>query len=155
MDLNRYRFRSTWRVDASPADVYAVLHELADYPVWWPEVRVADQVSDDTFELTCRSLLPYDLVFRTSQEREDPDAGVLEARLTGDLDGFSRWTISSSGSGTVAVFEEEVEATKALLRRLAPVARPAFTGNHWLMMRHGQAGLRTFLAGYQRGRLGT
>ncbi|MCU1485732.1 MAG: hypothetical protein JWN67_2478 [Actinomycetia bacterium] len=154
MSLNDYSFRSEWRIDAPPADVYAVLLELPDYPAWWPEVRTAEEVGSQAFRLTCRSTLPYDLVFTTTQARQDPDAGVLEANLVGDLDGFSRWTITADGAGTLAVFEEEVEATKALLRTLAPVARPAFKANHSLMMRHGQAGLRTYVAGYRLGRRG-
>jgi hypothetical protein len=152
VDLHHYRFRSAWHVDATPADVYAVLVELGDYPAWWPEVRRAELVGDDAYRLTCRSTLPYDLVFITTQARQDPAAGVLEANLAGDLDGFSRWTITAAASGTSAVFEEEVEATKPLLRKLAPIARPAFRANHSLMMRHGQSGLRTYVAGYRLGR---
>ena len=34
----------------------------------------------------------------------------------------------------------------------AILERPAFKGNHTLMMRHGEAGLRTFLAGLRLGR---
>jgi hypothetical protein len=128
--------------------VYAALAELADYPSWWPEVRRAEPRGHDTYQLTCRSFLPYDLVFTTTQRRRDPIAGVLEASMVGDLTGFSRWTITASGTGTEAVFEEEVEVMKASLRRLAPVARPAFRGNHALMMRHGRRGLAAYVAGY-------
>jgi hypothetical protein len=88
-------------------------------------------------------------VFTTHQTRRDPQARVLEARLTGDLEGFSRWTIQDFAEGARATFEEEVVANKALLRRLDPLARPAFRANHKLMMKHGEDGLRTFLAGYR------
>lgn len=148
MDLNLYRFRSVWRVTADQADVFSVLSDLSGYPAWWPEVRRAVRVDEASFELSCRSLLPYDLVFASTQERRDPVDGVLQARLRGDLEGFSRWTVTSDGSGATAVFAEEVTANKSLLRRLAPVARPAFQANHRLMMRHGEAGLRVYLAGY-------
>ena len=53
---------------------------------------------------------------------------------------------------TRCVFDEHVVTNKGLLDRLAVVARPAFKANHTLMMRHGEAGLRTFLAGYRMGR---
>jgi hypothetical protein len=131
--------------------VYAALAELADYPFWWPEVRRVEPRGRDTYQLTCRSLLPYDLVFTTTQQRRDPAAGVLEASMVGDLSGFSRWTITASRTGTEAVFEEEVEAMKASLRRLSPLARPAFRANHTLMMRHGQRGLMAYVAGYGLG----
>jgi hypothetical protein len=145
-DRHHYRFRSDWVLPAPPARVYDVLEDLGSYPTWWREIRRVEQVDEATALLTCRSTLPYDLVFTTQQSRRDRDAGVLEAAMTGDLVGFSRWTIRPSGTATLAVFEEEVEAMKPLLRALAGVARPAFAGNHWLMMRHGRAGLRALLS---------
>jgi hypothetical protein len=155
MDSNFYVFRSEWAISAPIDDVYVALADLGDYPSWWPEVRTVRQVSDEGFELVCRSLLPYDLVFSSRQTRRDPDARVLEAALHGDLDGFSRWTISATSDGCLAVFDEEVTAQKALLRRLGRVARPAFEANHTLMMRHGRRGLRTFVAGMRLGRRAT
>jgi hypothetical protein len=152
MDRNFYVFRSEWALASPLDDVYLALAQLADYPSWWPEVRSVRQVSAETSELVCRSLLPYDLAFTSRQTCKDPDAGMLEAALAGDLAGFSRWTLTPSAEGTLAVFEEEVTAEKALLRRLGRVARPAFEANHSLMMRHGRQGLRTFLAGLRLGR---
>ena len=69
--------------------------------------------------------------------------------MGGDLAGFSRWTITVGANGTSATFDEEVLATKVLLRRLELVARPAFKANHSRMMRDGERGLRTYLAGYR------
>ena len=154
MELNRYTFRSAWRTQAPMATTFTVLEDLARYPAWWPEVRHVATLREGAFELTCRSLLPYDLSFVSVQERTDRVAGVLQARLSGDLEGFSSWTITTDGHATTAVFEEEVTATKPLLRRLAPVARPAFRANHALMMRHGRAGLQVYLAGYAAGASG-
>ena len=152
MDWNAYRFRSIWRVDAAPRDTYTALEALEEYPYWWPEVREARRCTEDAFELRCRSLLPYDLDFVSRQARRDPEAGILEATLTGDLEGFSRWTIHTGLAKTVALFEEEVLANKSLLHKLRYIARPAFQANHALMMRNGQRGLNTYLAGYRFGR---
>jgi hypothetical protein len=144
-----YQFTSVWTPGAPSADVYHALEHLPGYPAWWPEVREVRPLRPDEYELRCRSLLPYDLVFTTHQTRRDPQARVLEARLTGDLEGFSRWTIQDFAEGARATFEEDVVANKGLLRRLDPMARPAFRANHKLMMKHGEQGLRTFLAGYR------
>ena len=146
MNWNFYRFRSEWRLGAPPDEVFGVLAELDDYPAWWPEVRAVRRLSAETRRLTCRSVLPYNLDFTIQQSVNDRPAGILEAELNGDLEGFSRWTISASSSGTLAVFDEEVIANKRLLRRLALLARPAFTINHSLMMRHGRQGLTAYLA---------
>ncbi len=149
MDLNQYSFRSVWRLQARAESVFEVLADLQSYPLWWPEVRRVSRIDDSAAELTVRSLLPYDLEFTSTQSRRDRAAGILEAAMTGDLTGFSRWTITAGGDDhCTAIFEEVVTAHKALLRRLALVARPAFMANHRLMMHHGRGGLQTYLYGY-------
>jgi hypothetical protein len=136
-----------WHLDHPPEEVYDVLEEVREYPLWWPEIKRVEQLAEDRARATCRAILPYTLVMDLHQERRDRDAGVLIARLTGDLDGHSRWTISPSGNGgTDAVFDEEVVARKPLLRRLALVARPLFQANHAVMMYRGQRGLRRHVA---------
>ena len=149
MDLNHYHFKSVWHLDAPTSVVFGVLAALETYPAWWPEIRLVEALTPDSSRLTARSLLPYDLVFVTTQAMRDADQAVLEATMTGDLEGFSRWTLGpESPTTTTAVFEEEVITNKALLRRLAFIARPAFRANHTLMMRHGERGLGTYLAGH-------
>jgi hypothetical protein len=148
-DLSHYVFQSRWLVEASPDDCYAVLYDVESYPLWWPEIREVHMLDEDRACYRVRSFLPYYLDFESTRSREDKDAGVLEAKLTGDLDGFSRWTISKTATGSMLVFDEEVVTTKRLLNLLAPLARPAFKANHEIMMRHGQAGLRKFMAGLQ------
>jgi hypothetical protein len=148
--LHHYSFASTWEVDASPRDAYDVLHDIGDYPAWWPEVKEVWRRSDDEVDVRCRSLLPYDLRFTMRRRREDAESLVLEVALSGDLEGYTRWIVSPSGEGSRLSFTEEVVTNKKVLNRLALVARPAFRFNHTLMMRHGQAGLTTYLAGYRR-----
>jgi hypothetical protein len=149
MGDSTYSLRSVWHVNAAPDDVYHALERLPDYPLWWPEIREVRPVGHETYELTCRSALPYELRFTTRQAVRDSAARVLEANMTGDLEGFSRWTVSVTPTGTSATFDEEVVAQKPLLRRLEPLARPAFKLNHSRMMRNGERGLRTYLAGYR------
>jgi len=145
--LHRYRFRSTWELPASRRRVYAVLADPRGYPRWWPEVREVRQLDDQSGLLRFRSALPYELVVVATEARQDPGEGVLEARLDGDLEGFTRWTVTALDPGrTVAVFDEDVIVRKRLMRLLALPARPAFRANHSLMMRHGRAGLARHLA---------
>jgi hypothetical protein len=145
MDWCHYRFRSAWRLDAPPTAVYAALARVERYPDWWPQVRYARPVDGDTIDLLIRSVLPVEIRMRAHSSRRDPAAGILEARISGDLAGFSRWTVTPRGGGTRAVFEEIVDAgAHPVLRRWA-FARPAFHANHALMMWHGRLGLRTHL----------
>lgn len=144
----RYRFASRWTVAAPPDAAYAAVHEVVGYPAWWPEVKDARKLAADRFWLRTRSILPYDLAFDLERTIADPRGGILEARLTGDLEGVIRWTIEPAADGCRIAFDEDVVTNKALLNRLAPIVRPAYVANHALMMAHGQTGLRTFLAGY-------
>ena len=151
MDWNYYRFRSGWDLDVPAGLAYVALERFEDYPTWWPEIRHLRLVGEEACEVTCRSVLPYDLTFVLKPLRRDPEAGILEASMTGDLDGFSRWTISERVVGSHLLFEEEVQVNKRSLRRLAPIARPVFRGNHSIMMKHARRGLATYLAGVERG----
>jgi hypothetical protein len=87
MDLNRYTFVSYWPVDASLPSVYDALDQVAHYPSWWPEIKSAAEIGPDEYRLTIRSAVPVDLVFATRRTSRDPDRGVLEADLAGDLAG--------------------------------------------------------------------
>lgn len=142
---HRYRFRSEWRVRAGADAVYAALADVESYPSWWRQVRRARWLDDRSGEITCRSLLPYDLTFVIARDREDPVERVLRGTLTGDLNGSSQWTITADGDAAVAVFDEDVTVGRRMLRAAGVVARPALTFNHGLMMRSGEAGLRAHL----------
>ena len=150
-NLTHYVFKSIWHVDAPFDHVYAVLTDPTSYPAWWPEIRTVTPLGNNRFEMVARSTLPYDLRFVSEEDPDQRRPDVIPARLTGDLEGFARWTIAEVGAGCRLVYDQEVETHKRLLDALAPVARPAFKANHALMMRHGQAGLRTYLAGYRLG----
>ncbi|MFB7994751.1 SRPBCC family protein [Streptomyces sp. NPDC056002] len=141
MDWNHYRFRSVWDMPAGPADVFAALERAEDYPLWWPQVREATPLDERRGTARFRSLLPYDLFVTATALRRDTEAGVLEIAMSGDLEGWVRWTVGVYGDGTRALYEQEVEVRKPLLRRFARVGRPVFLVNHALMMRGGRRGL--------------
>ncbi|GGU62207.1 polyketide cyclase [Lentzea flava] len=146
VSLHRYRFRSVWHVCASPAAVYDVLSDIANYPKWWPEVRSATKIDDESGVLICRSFLPFDLVVQVRHSIANQQAGLLRATLSGDLEGFASWEITGRDGGTDLVFDQEVVVNKPLLRRLVLIAKPFFRGNHDLMMRGGLKGLKQVLA---------
>lgn len=142
-----YVFRSEWRIDAHPDQVYAALQDVASYHIWWPQVVGARWLDADSGEVRCRSLLPYELVFVVHREVEDPTSRILRARLDGDLAGISQWTITERDGGSVALFDEQVRVHKRLLRVAGRLARPALRFNHDAMMRSGEKGLRRQLRG--------
>lgn len=145
-ELHRYRFTSRWELPAPRRQVFEALADPLRYPLWWPQILEVRQLTDDTGRMRFRSLLPYELQVTAFAAGHDPDAGVLEARLAGDLAGVTRWTVSRDGDGpTVAVFHEDVVVNKPLMRLLALPGRPAFRANHAWMMRSGRLGLARHL----------
>ncbi|MFJ5998407.1 SRPBCC family protein [Streptomyces sp. NPDC092370] len=145
MDWNHYRFRSLWSLPAPPATVFDVLERPEDYPRWWRQVREVIRLDDTTGVIRVRSVLPYDMTFTAREVRRDPAAGLLETALTGDLEGWARWTVTPQGTGSLARYDQVVSVRKALLRRFAVPGRPLFRANHALMMRSGRRGLRRHL----------
>ncbi|MFJ9563037.1 SRPBCC family protein [Streptomyces fuscichromogenes] len=141
MDWNHYRFRSLWPLPVPSTTVFEALRKVEEYPRWWPQVRSVHRLDDSAAELTVRSFLPYDLAFTAREARRDPGAGVLEISMTGDIEGWARWTITPDGTGTLARYEQVVDVAKPLLRRLALPGRPFFRLNHRLMMSSGRRGL--------------
>ncbi|UGY90414.1 SRPBCC family protein [Streptomyces gobiensis] len=145
MKWTRYRFRDVWEVPAPPDVVFAVLARAREYPAWWPQVREVTETDSRTGTARFRSFLPYDLVVTARETRNDPEAGLLEITMTGDLEGWARWTVTAHREGTRALFEQQVEVRKPLMRLLALPGRPLFLVNHALMMRGGRRGLRARL----------
>lgn len=120
------------------AEVASVVSDLERYPEWWPQVRAVAKIDDDTARVLCRAALPYtlDLVLHAISR----DAPVLEVALSGDLDGWVRWTLSEADGGTRTEFEQEV-AARGALAAASYVARPLLRWNHDRMMAGCRAGL--------------
>ncbi|MDT0320714.1 SRPBCC family protein [Streptomyces millisiae] len=146
---HRYRFRADWWVPAAPPAVYRVLERPEDYPLWWPQVREVRRLGPDQGHCRFRSVLPVDLRVTVRAARRDPEAGVLEVALGGDLEGWMRWTLAAGGGagagGTLVGYRQDTVLRHPLLRRLPSPARPVLVANHALMMRAARRGLRAWL----------
>lgn len=136
-----YRFETNWSVPVPHDRLFAVLADVGGYPTWWPQVRAVARLDDDTAHVVARSLLPYSLDLVLTRAVEDPAAGVLEARITGQLDGWSRWTLRGDRDGTAVRYEQEVTTEGRLLTAASSVVRPVLVANHAWMMRGGRRGL--------------
>ena len=143
--VQRYRFRSTWRIAAPVQDVYSALSVPVDYPRWWPQVREVRMVDPEHHWMVVRSFLPYDLTYMLTAEIADPANGILQGHVDGDIIGRVRWQIDPGSSGCEVRFEERVRVQVDLLNVLTPIARIWFDANHRLMMRDGLIGLRGYI----------
>jgi len=141
-----YRFDNQWHVGAPPDRVYAALADVDGYARWWPQVREIDRIDVDTGRVRIRSLLPYSLDLVLTRDAQNETHGILRVLVDGDLHGWCAWQLTPEGTGTRAVFSQEVEVASPMLRRAPFAIRPLLRGNHAHMMRSGERGLRRYLA---------
>jgi hypothetical protein len=149
-----YRFDNSWSVPADRDLLYDLLADIAGYPQWWPQVRAVARVDDDSAHVVARSLLPYSLDMVLTRAVEDRRSGVLEARLSGQLDGWCRWTLREGRGLTDVVYEQEVTTPGRLMNAASAVARPALVANHAWMMRGGRRGMLEMGRDQRRSRAG-
>lgn len=147
-----YRFVTEWDFEAPIERVFETISDSLLWPEWWRGIRAVAELSDhepqgvgNRRRYTFRSFLPYDLVFDMEVTRfEQPT--TLSGRASGELEGEGRWSFISTASGTHVRYEWDVRTTRWWMNLLAPVARPAFSWNHGIVMRWGEEGLRRRLS---------
>jgi hypothetical protein len=147
-DLRHYLFRTIWTVDAEPSVMYEILKDVPSYPKWFPLIKEVQERGHGKYWYRAKSILPYNLYFETEATIDDEVTGVLEGSMTGELVGFTRWTVTPRGQFSTIEYLEDVTTNKFLLDKLAPIAKPFFKLNHRLAMTQGQRSLRSYAAGY-------
>ena len=96
MPSRLFVFHHRWPVPAAPEQLGDALADVEGYPRWWPQVRSVERVDGDSGRVRIRSLLPMTLQLVLTSEIEDREGGVLRVALSGDLDGWARWTVTGS-----------------------------------------------------------
>jgi hypothetical protein len=146
---NTYSFITHWRVPGTAEEVATILGDATALKRWWPavyldvqELKAGDaQGVGREISLYTKGWLPYTLRwnFRITEVRY-PHGFSIEA--WGDFVGTGIWTITQDGSWVDVVYEWNISAEKALLRRLSLLLRPAFEANHRWAMAKGEESLR-------------
>jgi uncharacterized protein YndB with AHSA1/START domain len=147
----RYRFLTTWLVDAPIERVWDALYDAEHWPDWWRGVESVVKVESgddsgvgDVYRNRWRSRLPYEVGFDFHVERVERPF-LMEGTATGELAGEGRWRLYQGAAGTAVTYDWIVETTRPWMNLLAPVARPAFAWNHDWVMRRGGEGLARLL----------
>jgi uncharacterized protein YndB with AHSA1/START domain len=149
--VTRYRFLTTWCLEAPIEPVWEAIHDSERWPRWWRGVEKVVELEpageDGTGQLaryTWKSRLPYELEFEMRTTRvERPHA--LEGEASGELEGGGRWRLFERDGTTAVLYEWDVGTTRRWMNLLAPIARPIFAWNHDYVMRNGAQGLARLL----------
>jgi Polyketide cyclase / dehydrase and lipid transport len=166
MASNEYHFVTTWRIEATPEEVSAVLGDATALARWWPSVylRVSEEQPGDAtgvdkvVSLWTKGFLPYTLRWQFTVTESTPPNGFA-LRADGDFVGIGIWTLravperqAASASGpagaplTDVTYDWTVLAEKGVLKRLSLVMKPVFGANHRWAMARGEESLRLELA---------
>jgi uncharacterized protein YndB with AHSA1/START domain len=145
--MAEYRLLTTWRFAAPLQQVFDLIFDSLQWPAWWPGADHVEQfeAGDDNGigsirHYVWKGKLPYRLRFNARATRIEP-MQILEANVSGDLEGRGRWTFSHDSGITTVQYEWDVHTTRRWMNLAAPVARAAFTGNHHALMQNGAEGL--------------
>ncbi len=138
--MARYRFLTTWLLDAPIERVWETLYDAARWPEWWPGVESTEIVTPALWRSTWRSALPYSLAFTFEIVHQEPPY-LLEGRASGELAGSGQWRLFEARGRTASTWDWDVETTARWMNVLGPLARPAFMWNHDRVMRQGGEGL--------------
>ena len=142
-----FRFTTVWELPAPVERVWDELLDVDAWPAWWRGFERVDFVRagdangvGNVRDMVTRGRMPYRLHYRVEVVRVEP-MRLIEARSTGDLEGFGVWTIEPTDKRTRAVYVWQVRTTRRLLRALSPIARRPLTRNHDQVMEWGREGL--------------
>jgi hypothetical protein len=145
--LPHYRFLTTWLLECSREDAWAVLEDAERWPEWWRGVRRVTLLEPgderrvgSRYRIAWRSRLPYDLEFDfTVRAMQAPR--LMEGDAAGDLTGGGIWRLYEQDGVTAVLYEWNVHTGRRWMNLAAPLARPVFEYNHDVVMRWGGEGL--------------
>jgi hypothetical protein len=141
MQLRRYRFSSTFTLEAPRERVHGVLVDLEFYCGWWQQVRGVGKLDDDRALVVCRSVLPYHLELELTAVSRALD--LLEVAIDGPIRGWARYHLEETSPGVTSLrFDQEVYAVARLMVFASYVAKPLLVWNHHRMMSGLESGIR-------------
>ena len=141
-----FHFVTDVDVDAPPEQLWNVLANPSTWPGWWRWLRRVDEVDpgreDGTgarYRMVFGTALPFTLTVE-SETVHVVRPSIWESRATGDLVGTGLWELSTRNGGSHVRYTWIVAPARRWQNLLAPMARPAFSWNHGVLMRDFAAG---------------
>ena len=149
--MARYRFLTTWLLEADRERVWDAIYESERWPEWWRGVLRTERLAEgdeaglgQLGRYVWKSKLPYELEFQMRTTRVERPR-LLAGEASGELAGTGTWRLFEEDGVTAVVYEWNVDTTRRWMNLLAPIARPIFAWNHDYVMRNGGEGMARLL----------
>jgi len=147
-----YDFRTTWTITAPRHRVSTAIQDMRSWPTWWPGLRsvevknVHKKIVGSRVHMAWGARLGYTLRIEITITNYMADSRI-DFTSVGDLVGGGSWSLKDGDQiDTTAInILWHVATTKRWMNISAPLLRPIFIFNHYLLMRAGQKGLRHYL----------
>lgn len=142
-----FTFDRSFEFALAPGELWARLDRLGDYQTWWRWLRAFDAdgatglAAGVEAECVVRGPLPYSLRFTVSVLDVVAER-LVDARVSGDLDGPARLELEPTADGTSARLVWAVQVVDPALRATARVARPVMEWGHDFVVTRGVQGFR-------------
>ncbi|MCI0521511.1 MAG: SRPBCC family protein [Chloroflexi bacterium] len=159
--MAEYHFFTTWDIEAPVETVWQTIQDGRHYPDWWKyvaSVKVIEAAAADgtggKYLWKWKTALPYTLSVEMSVTEYAPPH-TIESQARGELVGVGRWELKPMDGFTRVTYDWRVGTTKPWMNLLAPLARPAFSWNHNVLMDEGgralaaRLGVRLLASGNQ------
>lgn len=132
-----FRSDRSWQFGVPREALWEHINATAEYPSWWPWLREFD-CSGPIVEggrWSCAVVPPLSYTVRFTIEFGRVEVGrVVDAVITGDIEGTARLTIESRSDGSNARLVSSLRPSNPLLRGFATVARPLVGyGHDWIL----------------------
>lgn len=141
--MNDYSFVTIWKFNAPLESVWKEINEPLAWPTWWKGVEAVTNIKEGDAlgvggikRFTWKSKLPYELTFDSRVTIVEPMTRI-EGIAFGELDGKGIWTFTYENEITTVQYNWTVKTTKWWMNILAPIAKPAFSWNHDVVMGWG------------------
>jgi|SRR5215218_8449848 len=145
--MARYRFLTTWLLNAPRERAWDVLERAEVWPKRWRGVERVEVLAEGDehrvgrrFRIAWRSRIPYELEFEFTVRTVEPPH-TMAGDAEGELSGTGCWRLFEGNGLTAVLYDWDVTTSKGWMNALAPIARPVFEYNHDAVMRWGAEGL--------------
>jgi uncharacterized protein YndB with AHSA1/START domain len=144
----QYDLTDVWTVPASIAFAWRMVDDVAGWPNWWPDYRLAEIVSDvrhgpgTRWHVRVKSDLPYTVDYEFTVLEHQPPAYV-KTRVQGFFEGDIDWRLEEVAKNqTRMTLHQQTETKWPLINLTARLGgRRLLMKNHASAMRRGEAGM--------------
>ena len=122
--------------DAEPAEVWAALASVEEYPQWWPWLQSFEAqglVQGDRWRCTVKPPLPYVVRFTVHLDEVIAEQSI-RATVAGDIAGQAQLSLEPAEDGSTMILLSKLTPASPTLKVMGTIGRPLVRyGHDWVL----------------------